>query len=294
MAPVIPSFITEFFHNQLVEWDIARDNFSFLKRNLRKPFTLGRLEGFVQFNPARKVSTTARVDTKSINERKCFLCSANRPAEQRELEILPGWQLLVNPFPILDYHFTISGKNHLPQKFDLSIAFQLASLLPGMIIFFNDDGAGASAPDHIHFQAVGNGQLPLMNLIDKFGSHLLHSEPQDISRVLDVPYCILAGEVINSDSIFKETSLSLGKELDNLPKNYFFWMTSDNKLRYAIIPRRAHRPDCYFAEPPMRRAFSPGAIDMAGILVTPFEEDFKAVDEDDILQIYSQVGLPNG
>lgn len=257
----------EFFESQLQEWPLAAKNVSDLRIVRKKAFTAGDLKGYVQYNPDRAVSTLAKVDKQNISERKCFLCSQNRPEQQRAIEILDGWQLLVNPYPILPYHFTIAGVDHIPQKLQLETGKKLASLLPDMVVFFNAEGAGASAPDHIHFQAVPRNEMPLINL--------LNETPENEWENLNLPFKIQ----------YRKEDL---KNLEG-PSNVYFWV-KDSKMYVVAVPRKSHRPSAFFKEGSQRRAFSPGGIDMAGVLVTPFEEDFEAVTDEEIRQIYSEVG----
>ena len=259
--------IKNFFDDQLDCWDLARLNYQALEKVKTKSFKTGRLEGVVQFNPARSVSTLANVDKESIKQRNCFLCKTHRPKEQKGIELIQGWELLVNPFPILPYHFTIAGKEHKPQILDIKTGIELASNLPGMVVFFNDDGAGASAPDHVHFQAVPINALPLIQSLEK------DFEIKDN----DFPFHI---EIRGYDE--KSTN----------PVNAFFWKKETGaEVRWITIPRKAHRPSSYYLMPPFRRAISPGAIDMGGVLVTPIEEDFNRTELSDIERIYQEVGI---
>lgn len=266
---MIPAELKNFFENQLSTWALARENFEALTKVKKKSFRLGDLEGYVQFNPVRAVSTLAKVDKKSLIKRKCFLCDSNRPPEQGALDIINGWKLLVNPFPILPYHFTIAGNNHVPQKFEYKTAVAIAEKLPGMVVFYNDDGAGASAPDHVHYQAVPIEALPLITAI-------MNNEKKG-EKNISLPYKIIT-------SISEMSSLAC-------PMNVFIWMRDKGELKFVAIPRRKHRPSQYFLTPPDRIAVSPGAIDMAGVIVTPFEEDFLKIDDQYISDIYKQVAF---
>lgn len=245
----------------------------------RKVFKAGDLQGFVQFNPGRKSSTTANVTPQGIEKRKCFLCKDNRPADQPYIDILPEWELLENPFPIFPQHKTIVSKSHIYQHLDPELGNKLAQLLPEYVVFYNDPGAGASAPDHAHYQAVPRHFLPLINLLESEWPEKDIELNSTLSQKFSLPFKIIAG------TYHEPFTLTLPS-----PLNAFFWKAGSGKVRFVIIPRKAHRPDMYFLPPPLRRAFSPGAIDMAGVLVTPFEEDFKAVTEDEIIEIYRQVG----
>ncbi|MCH5223524.1 MAG: DUF4922 domain-containing protein [Muribaculaceae bacterium] len=278
----VPDFLKDFYNRQLAEWPLAANSCKALESIERKPFIVGDLKGYVQYNPSRKVSTLANVNPDAIKKRTCFLCSENRPTEQQSIEIIPGYQLLVNPYPILPYHFTIASESHKPQCFNAETATGLAQKLPGMAVFYNDDGAGASAPDHCHYQAVPMKTLPLINLLDSRWEEGDGGIFNNIMFTLDLPFKIIAGTM--------PTSLASNWET---PINSYFWKSENDKIRFLIIGRKAHRPDFYFLSPPQRRAVSPGAIDMAGVIVTPFEEDFKLISDDEIKEIYSQTGLEN-
>lgn len=252
----------EFFESQLEAWPLAFKNYKTLESIRKKPFKTGNLEGVVQYNPARAVSTLAKIDKESIKERKCFLCEENRPKEQHSIDLLGGeFQLLVNPYPILPYHFTIAAARHVPQEYFRQIGEELAEELPGMTIFFNGEGAGASAPDHLHFQAVPSELLPLVDLIDK-------------EILPELPFHIVNQPATKCD----------------YPLNAYFWKDKEGQeVKSFHIKRKSHRPSFYFKEAPERRAVSPGGIDMAGVIVTPYAEDFDLISSEDIYKIYSEV-----
>lgn len=263
--------IKGFYEDQLKSWQLAFTNFKALEKVERKPILIGQIEGFVQFNPARAVSTLAKVDKETIKKRECFLCGRNRPKEQKSIEILPGWELLINPYPILPYHFTIAGINHEDQALNVETGLKLAEAMPGWVVFYNDAGAGASAPDHIHFQAVPMEALPIIDYIEK---KIKKNEKWE-----SLPFRVL----MNSENIE-------GREY---PVNAYFWKSSSGKIHFIAIPRKAHRPDLYYKEPPARRAVSPGAIDMAGIVVCPIKDDYDSLSQKEVDQIFSEVSFVN-
>lgn len=260
--------IKDFFESQLKTWETASQNYNDLKFFNRKHFKIENLSGFICQNPRRAVSTLSKVDSQSISQRKCFLCKNNRPPQQLIKELGKDWELLVNPYPILPYHFTIVSKHHRPQHFDLNSAFELADQLEGMVVFYNDDGAGASAPDHAHFQAVPIEEIPVLNHLD---SHW------DNRYEFSFPFRVFF-DLANED---------LGK----YPLNAYVWKSEKGEIRGLAIPRKNHRPKEYYLDPPLRRAVSPGALDMVGIVVTPFEEDFNLLDSTELRNIYKQVGV---
>ena len=258
-----------FFELQIQEWPLAKQNYEALANVRRRPFQVGDFEGYVQFNPGRAVSTLVNLDKNVLKKRECFLCRENRPEVQQGIEILPGWELLLNPYPILPSHYTIVGKTHSPQLLNVKTGMELTGKLPGMVVFFNESGAGASAPDHIHFQAVDFNEVPLIKLLDREWHKNFSS--------LKLPFNVVR-EFENEP------------DRPERPVNAFFWTHDpDDEVKAVKIERRCHRPDYFFKNPPLRRAFSPGALDIAGILITPFEEDFLKVTPEEIEDIYRQV-----
>lgn len=293
--------INNFIEAQLESWPLARANFERLRECRRHPISWGRLEGGVQLNPARIVSTGASVDSKSIAARKCFLCKCNRPEEQMEFPWLDGWDMLLNPFPILPVHFTIASKEHVPQdRVPLEMA-AMAEKAPSLVFFFNGAKAGASAPDHQHVQAVLKSELPLMRYVEK-AHPINHTGLKSSTEFEDselLPFQFISG-VISPDSegmralaaiphLYGENGDS--SEADPGLVNAFFWISDQGLLRVVVVPRRRHRPDCYFLPEGERLMISPGAIDMAGLIITPREEDFERADKHKISDIYAQTAF---
>ncbi len=195
--------IDEFFQRQLSRWPAVRERYEALANVEVK--RVGEYK--VQFNPARAVSTAAKVDPASIAARPCFLCKKNRPAEQLALE-WEDLEILVNPFPIFPGHLTIAAKEHTPQNL-LGRADQMRRLsreLPGYTIFFNGAKSGASAPDHFHFQAV-----PSEYMLPTGMAYTYHLEPAEFSA----------------------------EEIDPMVN----MVCTDGVI--TVIPRSRHRPQCY-------------------------------------------------
>ena len=257
-----------FFDSQIESLDLAKLNVTALDSIITKPFKSEDLHGLIQFNPSRAISSLAKLDAATISIRKCFLCEDNRPHQQKSYEILPGWDLLVNPYPILKYHFTISCRKHVPQSLDINTGCELAKQLEGLVVFFHADGAGASAPDHLHYQAVPIESLPLIKLLD---------EDRTNETALELPFRIMR----------KKDEL----EASNSPLNVYFWVNQNKQIKILAIPRKNHRPNEYFLNPPERIAVSPGAIDMAGVIVVPIEEDYHKINDEIMAGIYNQVSF---
>ncbi len=155
--------VDNLFISQLREWELARVNYGLLDRVKSRTFDFGKFKILVQFNPERMRSSAAKVDARSIEERPCFLCSKNRPPEQKGLSAGNNLSILLNPFPIFSRHLTIVSEEHTDQRIlnNFSSMLDLARSLKEFVIFYNGPECGASAPDHFHFQAGNRGFLPI-------------------------------------------------------------------------------------------------------------------------------------
>lgn len=291
--------MNDFIETQLAIWKIAADNYRDLGKTMRRKFRLGDFEGALQFNPARIRSTNARIDKESVSKRPCFLCAANRPKEQVAVPVLNDWELLLNPFPIFPVHFTIAAKLHIPQGEIPADMATMAEKWSDLAIFFNGARAGASAPDHAHCQAVLKSELPIIRLAEQLHpasgnyKNIIHTSQTDAELPFDFYSAIITPDrqgmlTLKAVCSIKGTDIVSGIEDPGLV-NAIFWMGSEGLLRAVVIPRSAHRPDCFFADEPYQRMVSPGTIDMAGIIVLPRREDFDRLSDDEIALIYSQV-----
>lgn len=280
--------INDFIELQLSIWPMAKANHDAMVRSRRRPFRLGDLRGAWQCNPARIASTGAKTDRASIQARPCFLCGANRPKEQLALPIEPGWEMLLNPFPIFPVHFTIAATSHVPQAASPPEMLSIAEKLPGMGVFFNGSKAGASAPDHLHLQAVLRSELPLLELLlDRHPS----SRPGILGNDelgLDLPFGVRSA-LITPDAAGMAVAARMLSEKEG-KVNLFAFLGDDGMMRMARIGRSAHRPD-FYGTGEGEMLVSPGAIDMAGIIILPREEDFNRIDEALTREIYRQTGL---
>ncbi len=288
---------------QLAVWQEAKRNFDNLLLTRRRPMPLGDFNVQLQLNPARVRSTGASVDKKTIEKRPCFLCESNRPKEQLVFQWLEDWQFLVNPYPILPIHFTIPSSNHIPQnEIPLEMA-SMAEMAPDLAIFFNGAKAGASAPDHLHCQAVLKSELPIISLTERFHTPDLAGWHSSEEFDIDLPFHFLTAIITpdhqgmrNLSKVHDATGIDPASGLlckDFL--NAFFWIDNSGLLRIIIIPRKAHRPSHYFSDTD-KYMISPGALDMAGILVMPRVEDYERITEQVVREIYHEtafVSLPD-
>ena len=292
------SSISRFFNRQLEMWEDARHRFRDLKHvEVRQLFDQLK----VQFNPARIVSTGAKIDKHTLGERPCFLCERNRPKEQMTKQIDDHFQLLVNPFPILPVHFTIPATKHQPQSIyrHYGEMHRLLSLHSELMVFYNGPKCGASAPDHLHFQAGTSGVLPLQTNWQRLSRNLTDvislTDEEKISVLRDflVPAFVIISKSEDSDEeLFHRLYRSMpmrGDESEPM-MNIIAWRKGDEFIS-VVIPREKHRPDAYFAEGEDQMMVSPGALDMAGLIITPREEDFSKINLDKATALLRECGI---
>lgn len=284
--------------HQLTLWPEVNRRYADLGKSCRKPLPMGDLPFALQLNPARIVSTAADTSREGISARPCFLCAANRPQEQLSAEWMPGWDLCVNPFPILPIHFTIIAREHRPQAEPPFEMAAMAETAPYLAIFFNGAHGGASAPDHLHMQAVLKSELPLLAVAEMNHPSERTGFMSSEEFGLDLPFHFISA-VVTPDSegarmlmrIASAFGIDADGKIDQGLINVFYWMGADGLLRAAVVPRRAHRPHHYFMEGADRVVVAPGAIDMTGLMITPRPEDFEKLDAATVREIYSEVAF---
>lgn len=289
--------IRAFFAHQLDTWDEIRQRYEALKHVGLKQ--LGHRQ--LQYNPARMVSTGAQIDRQTIAQRACFLCEKNRPEEQLTIDLGDDFELMVNPFPVLPMHFTIVRKTHVPQTIleNYTEIHRLLELFPELFVFYNGPMSGASAPDHMHFQAGIGQELPLMTVLRK-----LEKEQQVLIKQENGSSLSMFNSVSFNAFVIKskaqETEMTLFKQLyaampvregEKEPRmNIVAWRDGSEDV-IVVLPRDNHRPACYFEEGDRRMVISPGALDMAGLIITPREEDFNRMSEDKLISILKEVSI---
>lgn len=292
------SSISRFFNRQLEVWTDARHRFRDLKHVETRQFS-DQLK--LQWNPARIVSTGAKIDKKTLGERPCFLCDKNRPKEQMSKQIDEKFHLLVNPFPILPVHFTIPARKHQPQLIykNYGEMHRFISLHSDLMVFYNGPKCGASAPDHLHFQAGTNGILPLQTNWQRLSRNLTDiislNDEEKISVVRDfiVPAFVIISKSAESDeALFRRLYKAMPQRGDETEPmmNIISWRKGEEFIS-VVIPREKHRPEAYFAEGNAQFVVSPGALDMSGLIITPREEDFRKLTEEKALSLLQECGV---
>lgn len=287
---------------QLHNWTLAASNYAGLNEVQVKSFDFDACEIKVQFNPARIVSSAAKVDKQSIEQRKCFLCAENRPAEQTQVDLEKYW-LLVNPFPIFPQHFTIPEKTHCPQLIGgrLGEMLEIAAALPDFTLFYNGPKCGASAPDHFHFQAGNKGFMPLEGELEKLKNthgQLLPGLQSNSWSINDGVRRFLLLEGLDKAKLVADFEL-IYAELEKFattdeeePMMNILCCFAASGWQLVIFPRYRHRPSHYFEEGEKNILLSPASVDLGGVLITPLEKDFSKITKADIADILNQVLWP--
>lgn len=296
--------IHKFVGDQLSRWPLACDNFRALRNVLVREVEVGGLKVKLQFNPARMVSSAAKLNKEDIAKRKCFLCRENRPQEQIMLKFEgrkgKKYHILVNPYPIFPDHLVVAMNRHVDQSIwnryvDM---LDLARKYPDFTFFYNGPRSGASAPDHHHFQGAPKGMMPLeMDVAASLDDLEYVTSVQD-ARLYHYPKLTTGIYVLRS-----ETSKSAAKMLyrlldcsdipegENEPLINLFTSYCDGEFRSIIIFRSRHRSHHYFSEGPDHLTMSPGCADMAGVFIVPVEEEFYRITPELLQEMLEEVSI---
>lgn len=280
-------------------WPQLRDGYDALSSVRTRDLHCNGFSVRLQFNPRRIVSSGAKVDAKSISERKCFLCVENLPAEQKGIVYRDEFLVLCNPAPIFEQHYTISNIKHQPQAIEQFSAtlFSLArDFSPKFTVFYNGPKCGASAPDHMHFQASPSGVIPVEYDAEDVARRIIVKAVNDVSILRLKNYgrevVVLEGkdsELLNAlllkfINVMRRITLSVEEPMLNILCSYH-----SGTWRTIIFPRRKHRPDVYFFEGEKKILISPASVDMGSLVITPIEKDFLSVDAALIENIFREV-----
>ena len=288
----------ELIRSQIVEWDLAAKNYSSLKKVKVKTFDFDDYHIDIQFNPERILSSAAKVDAQSIEARPCFLCQKNLPPQQHGLLFENEYLVLVNPFPIFPEHLTIPNLRHTDQRIkgNFGSMLNLAAGLDDFVIFYNGPKCGASAPDHLHFQAGIKGFLPIEadHLNDNCCREVRQINSVTISHWPDYQRGIVTLKSNNKsdladcfDRIYAKLKVLQPDEAE--PMLNILATFENGYWAIHIFPRTLHRPVQYFETGHKQIVLSPASVDMGGVLITPREEDFNKISADDVKDIFKQV-----
>jgi diadenosine tetraphosphate (Ap4A) HIT family hydrolase len=299
--PALSGLCLDLLAQQKISWLLLRDAYAAQDAAQIREISANGFSVKLQFNPRRIISSAAAVDPASISRRPCFLCVENLPEEQKMILYRQAFLILCNPAPIFPQHYVVSNRRHIPQ----SIENNMASFLllakdfgPGLSVFYNGPRCGASAPDHLHFHVVPSDMMPIEKEIREDRNKILIRRLNGMSILtlmsLSRPVIIVEGKELRSVETallkaveaMRETLSAPDEPMMNLLCAY-----DGTQWRILIFPRRKHRPDAYYREGDERILISPGAVDMGGLIITPVEKDFHALDAEQIKHIFKEVSM---
>jgi len=296
----------QLFEEQSTTWALATRNYAALAEVKTKVFQFEGCRVKLQFNPGRITSTSANTSKTAIQARPCFLCAKNRPTEQKSLMFGKEkssdteYQILVNPFPVFPMHYTIAASDHQIQTIcgNVKEFLALARTMNDCVIFYNGPRCGASAPDHLHFQAGNKGMMPVQADYGKWNKTLLQ-EAKDI-RIFRMENLLRNGWVLESQEAsalirtfeqLLDVLKSGNPDSNEEPMlNALCWFENE-KWICLLFPRKAHRPQCYFREDDGKMLISPASVEMGGLIIAARPEDFERIGASDIREIYSEVSI---
>lgn len=290
----------EFVETEKLIWPLAASNYKGLEKVEERSFQFDGFEIRVQFNPERMRSSVANVDKASIAARECFLCSENRPPEQDAIAFGNRFLILVNPFPIFKNHFTISCQSHIDQRFipNVSSLLELAEAMEGFTVLYNGPECGASAPDHLHFQAGETDFMPIAEEFERLksisGRNLFSGENTQVwafdnylRKMISVESASMA-ETLEIIGIYYRHFLKIQSEKIE-PMMNALCSFSNGKWTVHLFPRKAHRPAHFYEEGEKQILISPGSVDFGGVFILPRLGDFDKINKENIVDILAQV-----
>jgi hypothetical protein len=282
-------------------WADCREGYESLDKVRVRDLSCTGFSVRIQHNPGRMKSTTAAVEEEAVNERPCFLCLANLPAGQKGVLYRNEYLILCNPMPVFPPHYTVSLLDHNPQAVEENIdtLLQLTTDLGrAWTVLYNGPRCGASAPDHLHFQVVSSGRMPVEEELK--GEGRLHTVAESdgvrLSHVENIgrEAILIEGNGLEAASrVFRNFTEALKKVLGSTvePMMSVAGFFQDAKWRLLVFPRAKHRPDAFFREGEARLVVSPAVVEMGGVIVTPRQRDFERLNASHVEAIYREVSL---
>lgn len=278
--------IESLFKRQIRQWPLLAAGVENLDRVRTRTLRVDWYDVFLRHIPHRIASTTAAVDRESVEKRPCFLCPQNLPPEEEGIPFDADYNLYCNPYPILEQHLTIVHREHRPQAIagSLRAILEIAQGLAGFFLVYNGPECGASAPDHLHFQACSRKLFP----IEKDTARLPGPAVANYGRRVVIfrgsdKLCLEAQLASYLDALTAVT----GRKPEPLI-NMAVFCERGNWTAY-LFPRGKHRPEAFFTG---EWTVSPAAVDLCGVFVVPVEKDFGRISAGKVRSIFEEVTLP--
>lgn len=277
--------IENLFRLQMSSWPLLREGVENLRRCRVKQLDIRWFHVLVRHIPHRILSTTAKVDHQSIQKRPCFLCPDNLPEEEKGVEFGNDFIILCNPYPILDKHLSIVKKQHVSQEIvrEFSTMLDLAIELPGFMILYNGPECGASAPDHLHFQACSTEMVPTVRDVERMENLIIEDYARQVLVLRERDRGLISDRFSEAMSLLEEVNSG---GLEPMVNVVVLW----DALEWVVLvfPRRKHRPTAFYEG---KLTFSPASIDLCGVPVLPIESDFEEVDSAAIEEAFVEITI---
>ena len=192
---------------------------------------------------------------------------------------------------VRDEHIPQEIWHHFPDMLDFAARYK------DYLVFYNGPSSGASAPDHLHFQAIPKHNLPLEEVVDEFLDH--PGEP--LATVKDASLYKFDGYARGVFALKATTSKSLAKLFYRLldctdrgkgeeePMFNLYAYVKNGEYRTIVVMRSAKRSHHFYSEGADHLTISPGAADIAGLFVAPFREDYDKADTALLEELLSEV-----
>ncbi len=288
--------------NQKLDWPLLEKGYSQIQNVRTKSFNFDGYSIDAQHNPGRIKSSSADVTEEAVKNRECFLCVENLPVEQKGINYRDEYLILCNPYPVFFEHFTLTFNRHFPQIIEASFpAFLRLCKRLGKYysVLYNGPECGASAPDHLHFQAVNKKFLKILNdsgnLINNYGEKIIDGRRKEVFGINDglrKYFLIKSKDEHFIKNVFENLYTSFQKivNTNNEPMMNILGNHDESKgWEIYVFLRNKHRPECFFKKGKQNLMLSPAVIDMAGTLILPREKDFEKLTADNIEVIFTEV-----
>ncbi len=282
--------VDDLYADMRANWSMATNNYIALSQAEKKLFVKSGIS--VLYNKQRIRSTAANISKESIEKRPCFLCPQNRPTEQRGYAWRDYW-ILVNPYPIFERHLTVVSQKHEEQTIvgKMRDLYALATEMgEEFIAFYNGAKCGASAPDHMHFQVIGQKLQWIVGPKTIESAEIYNDEEEGriCSEIADgrLRYRLCHAKEETAEKLLVKL---LGmRDIDTDMMNAY-GLRRKKETDIYIVPRLTFRPTYYYAVGDEHILVSPAAVEVGGTLVLPREEDFEKMNENIAIDILRQV-----
>lgn len=292
--------LEELFRQQAASFELARKNFTNLQHAIYRNISFDKFNINIQFNPDRILSTNAKIDKATLQNRKCFLCPDYMPTDQKGLSYTDRYHIYINPYPIFNKHFTVPASSHSPQLIENRFGdmLDLAYDLQDYTLFYNGPQCGASAPDHFHFQIAPRQIMPIESDTENESivRPLIQEDYYSVSTIDNYLRKIIILKASDRElliRLFTRITTLTGQltPYEQEPRQNILAWFDNCQWTVCLLPRKLLRPWQFFAERDEKILFSPGCVDMGGLVIAPRMEDFERYDHALLTDLFGQVTI---